>query len=157
MKYVGICLLLLGAYLASTEYKARLERSERVLLGYLRFVSEMRSRAATCLEPPSRWVGSFVCEELEEIGFLPALRGGADLESALKSSHGVLDKDAFDVLSWLFSGGGGYLEDELRRMDGAIRALEEQREKSALSTRDRVKLFRTLAIAAAVGVAILVV
>lgn len=149
--------MLLGAYLASTEYKARLERSDRLLSGYLRFVSEMRRRAATCLEPPMRWVGSFVSEELEKVGFLPALRDGADLAAALKSSHGVLDGEVFEVLLRLFSGGGGYLEDELRRMDDAIRALEEKREKDASGTRDRVRLFRTLALAAAVGVAILVV
>ena len=157
MKWAGIALLFLGAYLAVGKYKAWLRVRLELLVGYADFVREMRSRAANYLEPVSSWVGRFRSRVLEEAGFLPALRGGKRLCDAFANACGVLDGKVKATLGELFSRTGECLSDEVRRIDRALGVLESSVEAATREYEDRTRVFSALALAVSVGITILAI
>lgn len=157
MKWIGIAILFLGAYLATCSYRERLRVRARLLVGYRDFVREMRSRASNYLEPVSRWAGGFVSDALEESGFLPSVRAGERICDAFSHASRGLDKVVTDALSELFSHTGACLADEVGRIDRALEVLEESAEVKERECEERARLFSVLTVAVCLGVTVLVI
>ncbi len=155
MRYAGIALIFIGAYLLARRNRAREREGLSLLLGYESFVREMRSRAANTLEPVSRWAGGFECPALERAGFLPSVREGKRLAEAFREASAGLDRAAKDALTALFSRTGASLDDEIRRIDTALAVVGKRAEDEAGASEERARLFSVLALAISAGVGIL--
>ena len=156
MRYIGIALIFIGAYLLSRKNGERERERLALLLGYCEFVREMRSRVSVSLEPVARWIGHFRCEALERVGFLGRVRGGERLSDAFSASMGDIDKVSSDALNGLFSRTGATLGEEIERIDAALRVLNERTDAERIECEKRVRIFSVIALAASAGVGILV-
>ncbi len=158
LKYCGIALLLFGALSLSRDYTRYCARRLEVCRAFLFFIKHIRAKVGRYLSPRSQWCSDFQDKTLEELGFLPAVRGGKSLLEA-KDTHlrgSLLPSDASEALSALFSElGRGYLDEELRSLDGAISALGEICERESLESTRSARIAKTLILGAALGITVL--
>ena len=156
MRYVGVALIFLGAYLASRKNSERERERLELLLGYESFIREMRSRAANLLEAVPHWVGKFECPALERAGFLSAVRRGERLTEAFAVASEGLPEGARESILTLFSHTGATLDDEIARIDAALATVGRIADEQSRESRERSRLFSVLALGISAGVGILV-
>ena len=156
MKYIGIALIFIGAHLLSRKNAESERRRLDLLIGFEGFVREMRSRVAVSLEPVARWIGGFRCEALERVGFLGRVRDGERLSDAFLASSGDVDEVAADALRTLFSRTGATLDEEIGRIDAALRVIGERVGEEKAECERRIKVFSVLLLSVSAGVGILV-
>jgi hypothetical protein len=124
-----------------------------------RFLKHMRMQIACFLRPQAELTVGFSSASLDAVGFLPAVRECGSLLRAYRECRGAIAPTGEEdrVLSLLFSAiGGGYLEEELRLIDGYVAefaALVEARRQEAPKRR---RLIKTLCATATAGILILI-
>jgi hypothetical protein len=82
--------------------------------------------------------------------------GNATLPLLYQSSHAGLDADSQRLLRALIdTPSGNRREDEVKRFDACISALEEQQKRLAQALPQKIKLYTTLYFSASLGIVIL--
>ena len=158
MKYIGMVVILLSAWLFCREYtnfrRLRLEECE----GFLELISYMREKVS-CYMFTVREIGeSFKCEALSRIGFMEALKKCKNADAAYTSIKDRLSlpKAADEILTGLFQKlGCGYLDNEITIIDSAYESFLKITEKERLDTPKDLRVFRMVGTSAALGVIII--
>lgn len=159
IKLIGICILLFTSMLISGELVSR--RRHRLVLceELLRFVSYIRLQIGCFLRPIPEVVGSFCSDEFNKCGFLPEV-SDADLAACFLSSDvpKLVGTECSRIMESLFSSlGTGYLEDEIKLIDVHRAQLTELVERERAETVRQVRLIRTLAGSASLGLVIFII
>lgn len=141
MRYFGMSLIFLAAFLFSHTVCRALRRRLAEEEGYLSLLRFMRGELTRYARPVNEWCTQFRSEALEESGFLPHLRRDGDLLAAYGASSSSLGGRERELLTSLFSSfGKGYREEEI----GALTDREAEfsamvaEKKEALSKAERV-------------------
>lgn len=159
LKLVGICILLFTSILVSRELVSRRKRRLLVYEELLRFVAFLRLQIGCFLRPIPEVVADFRSDELERCGFLTS-DDGAGIAARFASSAlpGIVGEDCSRVVDSLFSSiGSGYLEDEIRLIDVHKEQLSQLVERERDETARQVRLIKTLAASASLGLVIFVI
>ena len=156
LKIIGVCMLLftftyLSAYLGNV-MRRRVEVGREVY-DLLRYI---RRRVGCYLLPITEIAASYSTPHLEASGFLERIRCAQDplpsLTGRYKATNGVM-RIAEGVFSSL---GTGYLEDEVRLLDGAVAELSSVLASDEVECKKRTRLYSVLICAVGVGSLILV-
>lgn len=159
MSYIGAAAVLFGCVLAIRAYGRFLSREVRLLQGFADFLGQMRAHTTLYLEPVSSWVSEFECAALEEIGFLPELRGGRlpkEVYRGLKirPSCPEADRLLFDFFDRF---GLGSLKQEEAAESACLSELARILERERGEVRRRTRAFGAVLFAILSGVLVLVI
>ena len=153
LKLIG-ALLILGA--GATVAKIRITHEKKklwVLDGWLGLLRYTRAQIDCYLMPLEEIFRSADGELIRAAGAGSARRSQKELlDTALPYLEG---ESARLLRSWLHELGNGYREEQLRRCDYYLAALEKERERLATALPAKLKLCTATSICAAVGTAIL--
>ena len=153
MRYIGIALLLLGAYTVYKKYLLYLNASYEECSAYVSLIELLYGKVSCYLAPQNEVVMHFESEALETCGFLPEMRRCGSVREAFStaSKDSRMPPEAVEALRSLFeSFGTGYLDSQTRAMEICLSRLEKiiEKEKAELDTRRRVAGALTFAAAA---------
>ena len=158
MRYLGIAALLLAVLFISSEYKKRCKEASAELSDFISFLKYMRQKISCFMEDPRRLGNGFRAESEEcqiFISKIEEMRGprGAYLSVRERLSF---SKEGIEMLDRVFfSCESGFLNDVLSALDDGIENFEElsKREGESFSVRER--LYPSVFITAAVGIALI--
>ncbi len=158
LKLIGMLLIFASAITTAREYGEYCQRRIRQSSAFRAFVAHLESKAFTYLLPSSEAVCDFADEELAGVGFIDALREGGSLYSSFSL---VKDKLLFSegqkaaLLSFFKDFGNSYVEDERARAKKAAQSLEELGMEDEKKTKESERVVKTLVLASALGLIIL--
>ena len=153
IKLFGGLLVLLAGVLSAGAY-ARFEKKRlSVLDAWMELLLYIRGQIDCYLMPIDRILG------LADRDLLRACSGGKPVSSLTDTLHGALpylDFESRRLLSSLARElGSSYREEQLKRCDYYLQALQRQREKLEQALPNRIKLGTTVRLCVAIGTAIL--
>ena len=158
IKCIGSALILAGALLISGAYSRYYAKSILECKQLLSFIGEMREDISSFLLPQSKISEKLRHSQWGENPFLRAVADGCGLADALeKTSDQLSVPQGFkQTLAKLFSQlGRSYANDEAARIDAAVCSLSEAlKELEERAVKD-VKCARTVILATALGIVIL--
>ena len=159
MKLIGSVLLLFAALIGVREYEKMLKARLLACRGFIELLGHIRRKIDGYLTPPSQLLDGFECAPLSDIGYLEKAReigmSGAYFE--LGSSLPI-DGAGREVLFGFFSEfGKDYKEGTVRLIDLSLKGLSEHADRLSAENEKSLKLVRTLAVAGAVGMIILLI
>lgn len=151
-KLLGCGLLLsAGAFTAYRGVRAEKKRLD-VVEAWIDLISELQSQISCYLRPIDEILGEIDKTIKKRLGAPQALTPIELLHASMPS----LDRESARYLStFVREVGGSYREEQLKKCDFCLSALQRQREKQAHELPSRQKLTFTLSILAPLGVAIL--
>ena len=159
MKYCGMVIILISALMISKKYGAQRMRRLRECEGFLAFISYMREKLSKYTFTVRELAEEFESDALFSCGFLSALRS-TDAKAAYLSVRGELEISdmADEVLCEFFENfGGGYLDDEMRRICEAeerlVAIVKDERENAQKD----IKVFGALFSAGGIGAVIILI
>ena len=159
-KLVGIGVILMAGVMLRSLLCDRRRGRLLVCEELYRFLLHIRTRISCYLDPPSRLHIGFESLTLSECGFLGGIRAGKSLLDGLEASAipDVLSEEelhaAREVLSTV---GTGYMDEQLRLLDGGIDAFSSLLVKEREACARDVKLINTLSASLSVGIAIILI
>lgn len=152
----GILICSLGF---SREYISEMNCELSYSLEFLRFLKYVKQRLVLSLTPIRSIAGEFESEILGDIGFLQRVAGGENISRAFESSveDKKMDGEAREIMKSAFEDfGNGNIYYELERLDGSIHKLSSRCEAISEEFKKRAKITRTLSLAFALGLIILI-
>ena len=159
VKMIGSALLLYAALFIAREYEKFLGKRLRVCLGFCELLSHVRRRVDGYLTPADRLLDGVECGALEEVEYISKAQSLGlrtayfEVEEALP-----LDGTARQVLSEFFADfGKDYKEETVKAADRALSALQGCAERMSCENEKSLRLLRAVAVAAALGVIILLI
>lgn len=160
MKYFGIALLLVSAFLFASGYKSRREGETAALCDLLLLLRHIEERVTLYFEPPRAWASSFVTDNKELGSLMLCIREGGALSDAFGESafSRRLSARALELATGAFAEmGRGCAADEGRvaakYRKEAEQLLSEERERARAGSR----LAASLSLLLSIGVAILII
>lgn len=141
-------------------YASFVRRGRSQLRGFILLLRRIRERIGCYLESPAESVRGWECPELDAVGIVSLIGAGTAPLDALEQVRGelLLPRDALAALEALFRElGGGYMEDELRRIDSAVNDLSGILDRVMSEGEKSVKGTSATVMAVAVGIAIFVI
>ena len=160
IKIVGGLILLACAFLIGKAYESYAFRAISEYEAFLSMLGHIKNKINCFLMTTCKLLCDFESGPLEESGFLPKLREGKRMSEAFEdaSARLAISKEAKKLLSVFFEElGVGYKDEELNRISGV------ERELSSILSREReempknVRIAKTLLLAAALGILILII
>ncbi len=158
LKLLGAALIFACAIATVREYSSYCETRIRQSAAFCAFVTHIEMRACTYLLPSSEAAAGFEDEELEKVGFIGALRSGGSLYSAfslVKDSLLFSDGQKEALLSFFKDFGNSYVNDERKRVERTKEELVRLGREDEKKTKESEKVVKTLVLALALGVIIL--
>lgn len=160
MRYIGLALSFVAAYLLSSLYKAAISARVDTLGELVRLVGHIRSRVSGYLEPPATWAAGYSSDNEWVERFLCEVRSGAgtaEAYSALCTSLNI-SAEAKEQLGEFFKDlGSDTLSAECRDIDTAADRLSALYEKEKSEAEERSRIGAVMALMISVGVALLVI
>lgn len=159
LRLVGAAVIFLCAMATVREYSAFCHRRIAQSAAFLRFVRHIGDRVCVYLVPIGTAAREFDDGELSGVGFLDAVRSGGSLRSAFELSLGklLISEQERELLSSFFKEfGSAYIDDErvrVEKMNAALLRIHTDEEKK---TKESEKVVRTLVLALALGIIILI-
>ncbi|MBO5316369.1 MAG: hypothetical protein J6B48_08075 [Clostridia bacterium] len=159
IKALGIGLILLSAFLFSSEYEKKIKHSERLSEGFLSLTEHIRRQINCYLTPPSELIRNFSNDALFEIGFidLAEKEGLGAAYKSLKDDMPLCEAVKKELTSLFKSLEREYKDGAVRALDSAAASLKECLAKEREENKKDLKVARTLVTAAALGVVILII
>ena len=159
IKIFGSLLLLAASLAFVKEYERTLKKRFEICRGFVELLSHMRIRIDGYLTPAMQLIDGFECKALKEAGYIDKAR-----EKGISSAYFELEKElpldssAQACLSSFFADfGKDYKDGTLKSLDMSIGRLRECAESLFAENERSLKLARALAIAAALGLIILLI
>ena len=159
VKIIGSALLLYAALFLTREYEGSLGKGLRVCRGFCELIAHIRRRIDGYLTPANDLLNGFECGALDETGYISKARERGlcaayfELEAELP-----LDGRVRGALSGFFSDfGKDYKEETVKAADAVLEALREHIGAIVKENERSVRLARTLAVAAVLGIIILLI
>lgn len=159
VKTIGSVLLLYAALFITREYEKFLGRRLGVCLGFCELISHVRRRVEGYLTPADRLLDGFECGALEDVGYMSKARNSG-LRNAYFEVEGALPLDCAtrEALSEFFTDfGKDYKEETVKAADRALSALRGCADRMSCENEKSLRLWRAVAVAAALGVIILLI
>ena len=159
MKYVGMTIVLISVLLISRKYSAQRTRRLEECEAFLSFISYVREKLSKYTFTMREIGEEFESDALIECGFLHALRS-VDAKTAYLSVREELKiSDVADgVLCEFFENfGGGYLDDEMRRIADAEEKLKAIVEDERENAHKDIRIFGALFCAGGIGAVIILI
>ena len=160
MLFAGVFLVFLISFLAWREYTLFLHGEAREVSELIAFIKTMRDRMRCYLEPISAWVGEYSSDELERVGFLPAVRERGDFGLAYEMSRdnmSVSDEVRSVISEMISRTGDGYLEGEIAAIDSALGKLSEIENRLIGDCKNKSHAAGAMLAAIVIGAVILVI
>ncbi len=158
LRLMGGGLVLILAMLIGRGYSAYKDRRIAETEAFIALLSHAEGMISRFLSHGSSLWNGFSSPTLEELGLLPMLREGAAPADAFAAIQGRLsvNKSCKDRLTEYFCDlGGGYREDELKKIAACKSELEEMLRMERKELENDVKAVRATLLGAALGVIIL--
>ena len=153
----GSGLILLFAYLAGRGYAGYAERRCGQYEGLIALLEHMKERLECYLSGGEAMLAGFFSEPLSEVGFFDG-EGDASARFERVRARLSVDADTRSRLGQFFAAfGSGYLRAERERISAALSFLCRRRDDYLLEKEKSVKLVRSLLLAAALGLIILLI
>ena len=155
---IGIVVVFLGGVLLARELSASRRSRLHLCEEFYRFLVHIRTQIGCFLRTPCEIAESFRGEELSKIGFLKLISQGEGFLVAFEVSKSgkYLSAEQSRILSELFSSlGGGYLQDEIKLIDGYTVEFFASLEKERKECSRDLKLISTLSCSGTLGIIIL--
>lgn len=160
MRYIGLGLAFLAAYLLTSFYKAAISARVDTLGELVRLVGHIRSRVSGYLEPPATWAKGYSSDNEHVESFLCEVRSGvgtAEAYSAHRASF-PLSAEAKERLGEFFERlGSDTLSAERRDVGAFADSLYALYEKERSEADERSRIGAVMALMISVGVALLVI
>ncbi len=159
LKFTGAALALLAALLFSREYEKYLFSKNELALGFLSLLKHIQKSVGCYLATPKELLCGFEDSALDAAGYLAAARE-KDVFSAYfdGEKNFSLSERARLVLSEFFANfGREYKDGTMRLVERAIAELEKITSEEKAKTEKEIKVLKTLAAAAALGLVILLI
>ncbi len=154
----GAAILLFLSVFIGKAYEKYCERALSETKELLRMLLHMRGKISTFLSPQSGLLSDFESEVLSSTGFLVAVQEGKTLFDAYGGSRFAISKEQKRAFLRFFSEfGRGYKSEELSRIDSLYRETSEELKKERERTAKDIKIAKTLLIAAALGISVLMI
>lgn len=153
-------IILIGALAISREYSAFYRRRIAQTDGFVALIIHIEGAISERLASGKGLVAGFSDEALSSLGFLESVRSGATLHDAFLGCRraSVISREVSMRLERYFADFGRYYKErELSRAATCVEELERLLERERADMPKNVKLARTLLVAFALGVLILIV
>ena len=160
MVYIGVAAVIFAIFLGWREYSSYLDRKISFCRAFLGAVTDYREKVRCYLDSPREWARDYSDSLLDECGFLPALRDGADFDSAYRLNRDaiLLSEDADSILTPCFSRlGEGYLEGELEILSACIGKLEKEEATASEELVKKRKAVGAMLGAVAAGIVLMII
>ena len=155
IKLFGILAILASALMLISEIRKRMNGILLQENEILRFIRHIRKKIECYLSPIGEWCSDFSSDELTSCGII--FEGRIADAAYFKSDRRLLVSDAErQMLFDFFSGvGGGYLQNELERIEKLEEDFRSICENNAKEIPRRVKCYEVIVVSLAVGACIL--
>lgn len=159
LKLCGSALLLLGALYVSREYEKSLANRWELCSGFVDLLAHIRRKIDGYLTPPSQLLDGFYSAALEGVGYIAKARDVGISAAYFELSKTLpLEKKAKECLGAFFCDfGKDYREGTVRALDAALGGLRDHLKTLGAENEKNLKLARTLCVAAALGIIILLI
>lgn len=159
LRLVGAAIIFFCAMATVREYSAFCKMRIAEGEAFASLLRHLKERVCVYLLPISSAVADFDDGELSRVGFIDALRSCGSLHSAfaLVRDKLLISDGQKELLSAFFSDfGGAYVKDERERIERAEDTLLKLQAEDEKKTRESEKVARTLILASALGLIILI-
>ena len=159
LRLVGAALIFLCAMATVREYSAFCKRRIAEGEAFASLLRHLKERVCVYLLPVSSAVADFDDTELSRVGFIGALRSCGSLHSAfaLVRDKLLISDGQKELLSSFFADfGGAYVKDERERIERAEDTLLKLQAEDEKKTGESEKVAKTLILASALGLIILI-
>lgn len=160
LRWGGAILLIVVALYISREYEKYLGRRISEYRGLCSMIAHVEEMISKYLAHGDGLWRDFRCDALEKCGFLPAVREGKGLYSALESCSDKmsLSREAKERLSQSFKKlGRGYMDGELDNLSLLKDNLAEECERESIAAEKNIKVARALLLGGALTLVIMAI
>lgn len=158
MRIFGYLLLFGSALFFVLGFRGYLVGRLRLTEELYRFISYLRRNIECYMVPASGNSAPFESAPLEEIGFLPLVRGGQSPKDAYRTVRGRIQvsREVRVVLDELFLSPGGYHTHEVKSYELAERRIYSEIERERTANIEKTKVVAGIALALALGLALVI-
>ena len=159
IKIIGSVLLLMSVLALTREYKKFLEKRLGICRGFTELLLHVRRKIDSYLTPASQLLDGFECKALADEGYMKKAHevGISEAFFSLEKAIPMESSERVILESFFADFGKDYKDGTLRSLDIAIAGLRECIEKLCAENERSLKLVCTLAVAAALGLIILLI
>lgn len=160
IKLIGAVLVFVGAVAIARDYSSYCDRRIKQSVGFMAFVKYIEERVCVYLLPRAEAAAGFDNAALSEIGFIELLRSSPSLYSAfsLVESRLLISDAQKEALSSFFKDfGRAYALDERARIEKLKTDMQSLNERDEKQTKESEKVVKTIVLASALGMIILLI
>lgn len=158
IRWGGAILIVAAAIILGREYSKYIARQKKEMRAFSDLILHIKGEVSRFLTPTAALLSGYECPVLESSGFASAFAAHSDLSRALEESDIVLPRSFHALLSEFFADfGKDYREGELARILHYSELLEREEERLISELDSSEKLAKTLLVAAALAIIILII